>query len=262
MSFLVTEPHWRWTRALNVIKEKKTATARAGFIAENRGDKALVAAVKYLSDNGATAVPGHIIGDAFRLFADDAFYSIRQVLEAMILAGCSNDEIFEHTLISADGVDTYESLFFNIRPYLTKRALLTAVLFKGAAHAPVNKLSKNEIMLRIAFLGNKESLIEYITSGGDPVMDQKFVDLTKSVMRKKALDFVLQGSGEETGNEHLKLVLDKKEEKGGNSGDQLAKATAEFMAGLELTVADPTKQHNLELPAREARVADYAGNQQ
>lgn len=260
MSFLVTEPHWRWTRAQKIVSEYKTEFARAGVL--TREDPYVARAVRHLSaKSNRLPSPHPEIEDAYTLFSAPAAHAARGMLEPMLLVGMSNKEIADELPVSASGVELYEKLFFNVRPYLDKRAALCAIVFKGMPYAAVNKLSRNELALRMAYLGRKDLLMELITCNRDEATELECIEVTRSVMRKRALEFVLQGSSEETGSEQLKIVLDRKDDKGGKSNDQVTKATAEFLASVALTVADPTVKDNLALPAKEPRMADYSGKQ-
>jgi hypothetical protein len=258
---LITSPHWRWSNALTIVAEKKTEFARAGAL--RREDDYTARAVRFLvSKDQRQYCEDRDVSAAYSLFTDPRLHTYKAVIEAMLLAGMSDEDIAQETTLQELAVDAYDKLFFNVRPYLSKPAMVCIMVFNGMAHSPVNKLSKSEIMLRIAYLGRKDMLMEFIRSEGNPVMEAKLIAYIKSAMKKRAFEYVLQGGGEEAATEQLKLVLDKREEDGVKGSDQVAKATAEFLAGVSLTVADPTDKRNLALPAREPRLADYSGTPQ
>ena len=98
------------------------------------------------------------------------------------------------------------------------------------------------------------------TGFGEANMLESLARIARGMVMISATEQALSGSiAREQVPELLRISMDiSQSARGGRSeSDDVAARTAEFMKSLGVSVADPTDNRNLELPAREEREADY-----
>lgn len=185
---------------------------------------------------------------------------IRQMIEALILAGASDEKVMEYIWVDDPGViQAYHDLFFCVRPGLNRFAWICSTVFGGLPHQNTHQLDRHGILLRLAWFGGLE-VAEQLLRGGTLSQDVRLRlrEVMKDALLRNATETALTlTSRSDQAPDLMRLTLDMSDAGDAGSGSGYEDAVAEFMGGIGLAVANPRDQRNLSLPAREELDAEY-----
>lgn len=247
-------PDWRWARvadlsqysdmqALSRLKHEDETT-QAAFRFKRAFDRGMI-----------DAYP--VFEAAYELFMSDP--QDRTSMEILLLAGADNNLIAEKLgIASSDVVDVYHDLFFAVRPYRAKAtAWIASKVFGSFSHQGVHRNDRHGIALRLAWLGGIEVAIGLLDGDlSNEAVISALRLIAQGALVANAAETALTGfTRPDQAPEFFRISMDM--EAAGGSGGEFEKQVTAFLDELTLTVADPTDQSNLELPAREERVAEY-----
>ncbi len=186
----------------------------------------------------------------------------RLFVEGLLLAGAPNELVADMSACDPEDVQAFHDLFFDVRPRLDKPGWVVAHLFGGTLYGAINPRDKVAQLHRIAWLGGEDVFLSYYSGEWNPKLGNNLAALIKGVLAKQSLLASMCITGRDEINiDVLRVFLETTKEDiaktvGGGSKEQEA-AVMEFIKSVPLTVADPTDQRNLNLPAREKRAHDY-----
>lgn len=250
-------PDWRWERIIELAEYSDTqAAARLQSEDEStqRGFR-----FKRQFDRGILDQD---------LFADveAAHYtwlnqqSNRILLECFLITGAPDEEIAYEMYMHPDVVGTYHDLFFAVRPALERKGWMHSAVIGPHTAAGHHQHDRHGNALKMAYLVGKEVLLQMLGKDfGSPAMLAELSKVLRGTMVVMSTEQAIGGSfGYENGAELLRMSIDvANDSSSGDSGDELGDQVANFVKGLGLSVADPTEESNLRLPAREMREAEY-----
>jgi len=247
-------PDWRWARVAELSQYSNTA-ALARLQDEDELTRQAYEFRRAL-DRGMRA----------KFEAHDAAYEIfmnrrdlRLQVEGMIIAGASNEQVADAAFIpDTEVVEVYHDTFFWVRPGLNKPAWLNSVVFGGLPHMNSHLNDTSGTVLRLARKIGPEAFRDLIDGGlsADTTVTQLRRMTNEVLLAQMAMFSFAAGSGRDM-PEWMGKLIEKKEADVSQGGGEMDKALDSFFSGLAISVADPTDERNLSLPAREARVADY-----
>ena len=158
-------PDWRWLRAQSLVEHGK-------YITRHRDDKMTGHAVRYLRccARSSTKVGKQFsaIQAAHRLFLDGG--QTKLLVEARVLARQSVEEIAGLTSLPTEVVHSFESLFFDCRPYLKARDWIMAQAIKGHEVVKLAGPDRGAVLKSFAFAGGPkvlEAVLPYLLGNRD-----------------------------------------------------------------------------------------------
>ncbi len=252
MAIAPTRPDWRWVRVVE-LSEYVDSQVLPRLKGEDEGVKRLFK-FKRAFDRGFG------FEDSAHLSAHSLFHECfhqRLILESLIVAGGTNEDIKEFIEIDDEDIDAYVSAFFDIRG--RKPGTVCSMLFQGFPHKGTHPSDTLGLAHRVAWLCKLDVVKEMLSSGG-------LSDVNILAMRKMVNDTLMKNTAEialtaasrgDLAHEFVKLTLDvgkDDKDEAGSSADDYVKAIENFTAGIGLTVAQPKTSATLEQPIKEAQV--------
>lgn len=248
-------PDWRWARVAE-LTEYIDAQALARLRKDDEPTRRAFRFKRAL-DRGFGADEYPEIEAAYAIYLDEPHS--RMCLEALLLAGAHDDQIQEHMWIDGSVIEAYHDIFFCVRPGLNKVAWVCSAVFGGFPHQGAHRSDRHGIALRLAWLGGYDVVETLMKDGFAPDRARvAMLTVMKDTMIKHAMETSLTLGNSYEVPEWLRIVVESgKDEKVAAADEDLLSAVDTFLDGYALSVADPTEERNLNLPKREARVADY-----
>lgn len=193
---------------------------------------------------------------------------LRLGIEGGLLCGRESSELEQVMGVPAEVIDAYHDMFFDVRPRLDNDGWISSVVFGGFAHIGADSRDARGLALRTAWIGGWDLFYHLIRKGFTTQQEQ---DLTKmlieSVSCRRASGMAFTAGNYPGSMEFIRTYLDmskKAEDQDASAaaaeGRQLLTAFAERVLGTgrkRQLVADIGDERNLQLPAREPRVAQY-----
>jgi len=247
-------PDWRWARVAELSEYSNTA-ALARLQEEDEPTR-LAYEFRRSLDRGC--------GDKYPLHdaAHELFMSRRDLriqVEGLIIAG-ADDEHTAYATMTPDPkvIETYHDLFFWVRPGLDRPAWLNSVVFGGLPQMNAHPNDVSGTVLRLARKIGHVAFTELINGG--LCSDMTVTDLRRMTQEVLLTQLATLSFGAGAGRDMPEwtarmLEIGPDASRGGSDGFE--KAIDTFFDELAISVADPTDERNLSLPAREPRVADY-----
>jgi len=184
----------------------------------------------------------------------------RIIMESYLLVGAEPAYVGDLLEMTAEQVQVYNDLFFDVRSRLQNKPAIAAMLFNGYPHSNVHLADRLGLAHRIAYLGGFDVVDGIIRGDRLDLLPELYARLGRSVAVKQAMEmaFTLSSHGEAL-PDALRVLSEsaaptKEDKKGGSELDELAEV---FMSAISMSVADPTNEDNLNMPARELREHEY-----
>ncbi len=245
-------PDWRWTRAVE-LAQYSNAQAAARLQSEDQGVRRAYAYKKAL-DRGTPEDfgPEHA---AHYLYTSDP--KRRHFTEGMILGRETSDEAISTFagLYSVPTVRAYHDLFFAVRPFLDSPGWIAASVFDGMPYR-THPGDIQGIQHRLAWLLGAPAFVQLVRGRVSIDSQAEFNQVIADILRSNVLELSLTVAARHESPDWLRAFteLANKEMESGMGGDSnFDEAAGLFLDAIGISVADPTDQSNLELPAREPR---------
>ena len=251
-------PDWRWVRVVE-LSGYANAQAVARLQSEDRQTRKLYAFKRAL-DRGASDT--YAVYHAAH-YLHNSLPEQRFILEGMLLAGADNPRVAQQLALGDQGlevVQAYHDTFFEVRPYLDKPAWITAAVLEGPSYR-AHQHDRKGLTLRLAWLLGLQVFEELMFRAGRSTEAQSVIcELVEGIMHSHVAELAFSAGSRSELPEWVGGFLGRVEDqrrKGGAGGDDYAEAISSFLGGMGLSVADPTDERNLSLPAREPRAVEY-----
>ncbi len=180
----------------------------------------------------------------------------------MILADSNDDTIANLAACDSADIQAFHDLFFDVRSRLMKPGWVVAQLFGGSLYGSINPRDRVAQLHRIAWLGGQDIFLSYYSGDWNPTLATDMSDLIKSVLAKQSLLASMCMVGRDEVNiDVLRVFLETTKEDvartAAGGDEEQSRAILGFLKSIPLTVADPTDERNLTLPAQEKRAHEY-----
>lgn len=245
-------PDWRWARAVE-LAQYSPAAAAARLEKEDELTKRAYE-FRRAMDHG-TEYRHPVMDAAYQLFLNEP--SLKMLVDGMLIAGCDDHQIADQAMTDEQVIACYHDTFFWVRPGLDKSAWLNSVVFGGMLEVNANSRDVYGVVLRLARKLGGTAFIDLISAGiANASTLQQLMSITRQVLTTQAamISFTVGG-----GRDLPEWVVSVASDKANTTGavDDASKAVDEFLAGITLSVADPTEVRKITPPAREERVLTY-----
>lgn len=188
------------------------------------------------------------ISSAFQLWAQDEFR--RAVLESLLLAEASNDDILMDMHLDPSVIEAYVACFFDIRG--RKRADVVAMVFRGPPHKNYHGGDMIGTMHRIAWFGGIEAVRAVLACGAlseqaRECQERLFADIIARQLPEVALslpyrpEYVIEMW---KAMQESRLNRQKEREFKGKS-DSVVEQVEAALRTVQLKLADHAQQNNL-----------------
>ncbi len=249
---------WRWAKAADAT-EYSDSEAAARLRSEDHATQTAYLFKRTL-DAGLDVSAWPSLAAAYELFSSRD--RERLFVEGMLLANATNDTTADMAACDPQDIQAFHDLFFDVRPRLEKPGWLVGQLFGGSLYGAINPRDKVAQLHRIAWLGGEEVFVSYYSGQYNPNLGNQLADLVRGMLAKQSLLASMCITGRDEINIDVLRVFLEATQKDvanvvANGSDEKAAAILDFIQSVPLTVADPTNQANLALPAREPRANDY-----
>ena len=261
-----TRVDWRW----NVVTELvQLAPGAARARLETAQDPALVDGYFYLDfENAGIAVEDELkpVKDAYHIFMNQK--ALRGLLEGMLICGLEHFHLSEMADISAydvSALDIYGDLFFDVAPRLENWGWMFDTLFRTSLYEPISGRDNITKAHRMAWLLGPELFVTFYCNGKyswSGIGRSGLSDRLQEMYYKQAfIQSFCTGAGRfnERDLKQIEFVINDIKAEAANAlkGDDHADAVMAFMTEFPISVADPSLESNLELPAREIRIDEH-----
>lgn len=178
----------------------------------------------------------------------------RSVLEGLLVGGADDETIQAEMEIGKDDIAAYVAMFFDVRS--RRRADIANMVFQGMPHRGFNPMDRLGIMHRLGWFGGFRLIQVILSRGLNPDEAQQFcTNVCKDVMRRQMPEMGL-GMGVQTqfAPEYFRITSDWDADKPPAVNEleaNLLKAFGSAVGTEGVSVADPTIEANLKLPAAE-----------
>ena len=247
-------PHWRWARVVEISNGSYHQVL--GLLSrEDKKTRTLYDFKREMDTSPEIRFPSY--------FAAHSIYqtspALRLAVEGYLLTGASSAEIAEDADCDPEDIDVYHDCFFDVRGRLSKKAWLCYALFQGLPHRGCHLNDQLGLMHRIAVFGGLDFVKAYLAHGLTHEVRENLIEMAKDMMSKMTLELALSGSIRQDQVEVVRIALEKPKGEGAGGGlsPEFETALTSFVEAMSLSVADPTNEHNLSLPARERRAREY-----
>lgn len=249
---------WRWN-IVNQLLRAPQGVAR--YKLDSMDDPAIRSAYEYrrTADRRMSVADFKTIPDAYALYIGDV--TKRMVIEGLLL--CDPEYVPYSMIAEAMHIDTsavhaYASLFFDVRPYLDSWGWIFSQFFRSNLVESLSTRDNLALARQIAVMFGHEIFIQYYKSklGFDAKAKVAFGDRIHEIYYKQALLTSKQRGhwSERDGKVLDSVIVDLRHELGDKGGDaDHSAAMMAFLKAVPFTVADPSLDSNLQLPAREPR---------
>lgn len=185
----------------------------------------------------------------------------RGMLEGYLLTGAENERIAQSFCCRPEVIAAYHDLFFDVRPRLEAFAWINSAVFGDVAYTGVAKYDRHGMLQRIAWLGGVD-LYESLLSPRSKVKDvaEVYREVIERALVQNSLETAIStGNNPEVAYQLLTTTVEKLTPKddGQSADDEYQEAVTAFVQSVGISVADPTQDANLKLPARELRESEY-----
>lgn len=246
-------PDWRWARVADLSQYSVTqAVARLQSEDEivQRAYKFRCSLDRGTPDDDPEFHAAHYI---FHSLPNERFY-----IEGMLIGGADNERIIRSLPFDdQDVVQAYHDLFFAVRPYRDRPAWVASAVFDGPVYR-AHHADRKGVAIRLAWMLGPE-LFETVTCIGttSEAQRQHLREMIDSVLHSQVAELSLSACSRHDLPDWIGSFLTKADEarKAGGS-DDYQEALGSFLDGISMSVADPTANRNLNLPAREPRAVE------
>lgn len=180
----------------------------------------------------------------------------RSVLEGLLIGGATDEVIQAEMEIGKDDIAAYVSMFFDVRG--RRKADIANMVFKGMPHKGFHAHDTLGVLHRIGWFGGYRLVQVILSQGLNADAEQQFcTNVCKDIMRRQLPEMGMgAGVQAQLAPEFLKLASDWDADKPAVSPtteleDHIIKAVGEGVGKQGVSVADPTVEANLKLPAAE-----------
>lgn len=246
-------PDWRWARVAE-LSQHSTTSALALLKKE---DELTLRAYQYKQDLDKGLGERHPELDAAHtLFV--AHPTMRMHVEALLIAGADNDLIADACFLSPDVVELYHEIYFWVRPGLKRPVWINSTFFAGFTHSGAHHADTHSIALRLGWKLGPEVYIALTQSGlNSETARGQIRTMVQDVLYAQAANLCFASQHVHETPDWFRAIVEDKGGGKGSSNDDLGNAIDKFFDGMGISVADPTNESNLSLPAREERAVEY-----
>lgn len=180
----------------------------------------------------------------------------RAILEGLIIGGADDEAIQEEMEIGKDDLATYIATFFDVRG--RRRADVANMVFQGLPHRGYHPQDKLGTMHRLGWFGGFKLIQSVLARGLNSEEVQRFcAEICKDIVRRQMPEMGLTvGVQTQFAPEFLKIANEWDGNKTGGTTDAAEQYILDAVGvgtqeGATVSVADPTVEANLKLPAAE-----------
>jgi len=248
-------PDWRWARVADLTQYSHTA-ALARLQREDELTR-LVYDFRRALDRGMEEDYPELAA-AYDLYMNHK--QQRMLVEGLMLAGASNDKLCEYGFFNDKLLNYYHDVFFWVRPGLDKPIWLNAVIFGGMPHINAHHKDVTGTVHRLAWKLGADIFAELLKRGLSSDMNMIQVrSLAAEVLTTQlAMLSFSAGSGRDLPEWGARVLDFAKDQKPGSDSTDIDSILDTLLGKDGISVADPTIQDNLSLPARELRAHEYS----
>lgn len=199
-----------------------------------------------------TTLPDYV--NAHEIWMNRAYQ--RTVLEGLLVGGATDEIIQAEMEIGKDDIAAYVSMFFDVRG--RRKADVANMVFQGMPHKGYHPQDTRGAMHRIGWFGGHRLVQIVLSQGLSADAEQTFCTaVCKDIMRRQMPEMSMSaGIQTQLAPDFLKLASDWDADKPPVSpNDDLEKHIMKAVEGVVgvtgVSVADPTVEANLKLPAAE-----------
>ena len=197
-----------------------------------------------------TTLPEYV--NAHEIWMNRAY--LRSVLEGMLIGEAPDEAIQEVMEIGKDDVAAYVAMFFDVRG--RRKADIANMVFQGMPHRGFNITDRLGVMHRLGWFGGYKLIQVILARGLNPDESQVFcTNVCKDIMRRQMPEMGMgMGVQSQFAPEYFRIVNDWDAEKPLAVNEleaTLIEALGSAVGKEGVSVADPTIEANLKLPAAE-----------
>jgi hypothetical protein len=253
-----TRPDWRWSAIAHA--ESLSDPRARGYLDKN--DEVLQRGFSFkkaLDIKFETSLRYPDMTAAYKLYMGPS--NVRGMIEGYLLTGADDERIAESFCCRPETVAAYHDLFFDVRSRLHAYAWISSAVFGDVAYTGVSKNDRQGMLHRIAWMGGLE-VFESVLSPRANIREISGIyrDVIERALVQNSLETAISaGNNPEVAYQLLATTVDKLTniEAEENSGSKDQDTITAFVQNIGITVADPTNEANLKLPAREIRESEY-----
>jgi hypothetical protein len=179
---------------------------------------------------------------------------LRSVLEGMLIGEATDEDIQKEMEIGKDDIAAYVAMFFDVRG--RRKADIANMVFQGMPHRGFNVADRLGVMHRLGWFGGSKLIQVILARGLNPDDAQAFcTNVCKDIMRRQMPEMGMgMGVQSQFAPEYFRISNDWDAEKPA-AVNELEATLIEALGGAVgkegVSVADPTVEANLKLPAAE-----------
>ncbi len=251
-------PSWRWQK---VVEQADNSPSRAAFFLSK--DPLVSRLYRFSQDekHGRPIDPTDPVATAARIYLGRE--RLRLYIECLLLGGCDNKYIADRVpMLTPEEVGIYHDAFFDVRQFLKFPAWIVETIMNGELYQPMSRRDFTGLSHRLAWMCGPD-IVDILWTG--KIMPDKKGKLAEHVFNymqvQTSLLVMTFGNKGEQDLEIIKMSVEKVADVISASGAidedaQVKDTVLTFLQQFPIGVADPTLPENLELPAREPRIAD------
>jgi len=247
-------PDWRWARVAE-LSQYSTTAALARLQQE---DEVTRRAFEFRRALDRGLMPGEFKKHeaAYELFMNRP--EMRLQLEGFLIAGEKDDPIAYDIYSTPEVVELYHDLFFWVRSGLDRPIWLNSAVFGGLPHTNTHLGDTRGTALRMAYKLGPVAFREMLGAGlsSETTVQQMKSMVHEVLMTQVAMMSFSAGTHREL-PEWVGRLMDQKDSGASSGNNDMDRAIDVFFEDLSISVADPTDERNLNLPAREERAGSY-----
>lgn len=249
-------PDWRWARVAELSQYSDTQAA-ARLEHEDAQTRSAFRFKRALDRGLAGEYP--VTRAAYDCFVNRPQH--KWALDGLLLAGATDEQVAVAIFADPSIVKTYHDLFFWVRPGLQHPAWISSTLFGGMPHRSAHAHDHYGLALRLAWLGGVDTFLQVIDrQPATSQMTKLLRELASSTLLKNSVEtaFTIGSRGDQAA-EIMRFSIENgaRDDVAVNVEDDVHKALNTFMSTMSLSVADPSDERNLRLPAREDCAVAY-----
>lgn len=245
------KPDWRW-HLVTPLLEYSPAQAAPHVQRMDAATQRVHRFRRQFRNRLITTLPDFV--NAHEIWMNRAYQ--RSVLEALLIGGASDEVIQSEMEIGKDDIAAYVLMFFDIRG--RRRADVANMVFQGMPHKNFHAHDTRGALHRIGWFGGHRLVQVIISQGLNADAEQQFcANVCKDIMRRQLPEMSLgAGVQSQMAPDYLKLANEWDADKPPvSTADEIEKhlrKAVEYGVGKPgVSVADPTVEANLKLPAAE-----------
>ena len=244
-------PDWRWARVAD-LSQYSTTAALARLQHEDELTRQAYDFRRAL-DRGLVRGEFEAFDAAYQIFMNRP--ELRIHVEGLLIAGADNETVAHDAFSDEEVVEIYHELFFWVRPGLDRSAWLNSTVFGGMPHINANLHDIHGTSLRLARKIGVDAFRQLVGAGlsSETSVQQLRSMVNEVLLTQVAMMSFSAGTSREL-PEWVGRLMDQKDAGSGSGNPELDKAVDAFFEGFSVSVADPTEERNLSLPAQEERV--------